>query len=426
MKPHSSGPGRVKVWAWVLYDLANTIFALGVIGLYFPSWLLDNGLQDSVLAAAQIAAAGVVIFLSPWTGARTDASGRRIPTLIFTTMLAVTATGLLDTGPVAVTVVLLWLAIIGVNTGSVVYDALLVDVSTAENRGWISGLGVGVGYFGSFVGLGLGLLVFDVLGWGYAGTFRALALAFLLFALPAFLFIREAPRRSDTRPPGIRKVMSGLLVSWRLASTYQGVVRFLIGRFFYTDAINTLVGGFLAIFVLDELGFTPSELTALLAVTIAAAVVGGLGAGQLLKKMAPMSLLRGVLVMWMIGLGFAVFANVSGLTAVVWVIGPLGGMALGGTWAADRLVMYRLSPPRHLGEFYGLYATVGRFATIVGPLVWAIIVDGIGLSRNMAMGALTAFVAVSLFILRKVDDSPREWGSADRVPPIRSPDEGRT
>ncbi len=426
MGAQESGPGRLKVWAWVLYDLANTIFALGVVGLYFPSWLLDNGLPDSVLAGAQIAAAAVVIFLSPWTGARTDATGRRIPTLIFTTMLAVTATGLLDTGPAVATVFLLWLAIVGVNTGSVVYDALLVDVSTAENRGWISGLGVGIGYFGSFIGLGVGLIAFDILGWGYAGTFRTLAVGFLVFALPAFLFIREGPRRSGARPPGLRKVISRLIVSWRLASTYPGVVRFLVGRFFYTDAINTLVGGFLAIFVLDELGFTPSELTALLAITIAAAVIGGLGAGHLLRRMAPLPLLRGVLMVWVIGLAIAIYANVSGLTAIAWVIGPLGGMALGGTWAADRMVMYRVSPPRHLGEFYGLYATVGRFATIVGPLVWAIIVDVIGLSRNMAMAALAGFVAMSLLVLKGVDDGPRDWGPDDLVLANRSPNGDRT
>lgn len=420
-----SHPRRLHVAAWVTYDLANTIFALGVIGYYCPRWLDDMDLADSVLAGVQVAAAVVVVFLAPWSGARTDASGVRMPTLIATTLVAVIATALLASGPIALTVALLWLAVIGVNTGSVVYDALLPNVSTSENRGWISGLGIGVGYLGSFVGLAIGYVSFEVLGWGYAGTFRTMALAFLLFAIPCFLLVPEPPRAREARP-GLHDVIAHLLASWRLASRHRGVVRFLVGRFLYTDAINTLVGGFLTIFVIRELGFTDDELTILLAITIAAAMIGGLAAGRILERVAPLPLLRVVLVMWIVALGAGVIANVTGVTSIAWAIGILGGAALGGTWAADRMVMYRISPPRHLGEFYGLYATVGRFATIVGPLMWAIVVDVLRLGRNTAMLTLAGFVGVGLLVLRRVDDDPRVWSPEDLVQPMRNPDGGRT
>ncbi len=421
----SSTPRRIQVSSWVLYDLANTIFALGVIGYYFPRWLDELELADSVLAGVQVTAAVVVVFLAPWSGARTDASGVRMPTLIVTTLVAVVATGFLATGPVFMTVALLWLAVIAVNTGSVVYDALLPNVSTPENRGWISGLGIGIGYLGSFVGLAIGYVAFEILGWGYAGTFRTMAVAFLLFAIPCFFFVPEPPQVRENPLP-FRDVLARLLASWRLASRHRGVVRFLVGRFFYTDAINTLVGGFLTIFVIRELGFTDDELTILLAITIAAAMVGGLGAGLILKRIPPLPLLRVVLVAWIVSLCAGVVANVTGVTSIAWAVGILGGTALGATWAADRMVMYRISPPRHLGEFYGLYATVGRFATIAGPLTWAIIVDVLGLGRNVAMISLAGFVAVGLWILRSVDDTPRDWSAEDLVQPMRSPDVDRT
>ena len=39
------------------------------------------------------------------------------------------------------------------------YDSLLVEVTTEENRGRVSGIGVGIGYIGSFVAVALGFLL---------------------------------------------------------------------------------------------------------------------------------------------------------------------------------------------------------------------------------------------------------------------------
>lgn len=409
------GPSRLATAAWVTYDLANTIFALGVVGLYFSDWLVTEGHPDSFLAGVQVAAAIIVVFLAPWAGARSDALGRRVPTLIVTTALAVVATSLLAAGPVWLTLAALWVAVISVNTGSVVYDALLVDVSTESSRGRISGLGVGVGYLGSVFGLVLGLLALDVLGWGYEGAFRLIAAGFLVFALPAFFFIHERPGSTGAELPTVGDIAVRLARSWRKARGYEGVVPFLIGRFFYTDAINTLIGGFLAIFVIDELGLDRSFFTALMGVAIAGAIVGGLGSGPFIERWGPMRVLRLVLIMWIFAIAAGVAAAVTGVTNLAWVIGPLGGLALGATWSADRVVMIRVSPPRHLGEFYGLYATVGRFATIAGPLVWALIVDLAGLPRTVAMGALGVFVLVGWIILARVDDGIRQWDVEDLV-----------
>lgn len=414
-------PSRISVASWVLYDLANTIFALGVVGVYFSDWLVTEDLADSALSLVQVAAAVVVIFAAPWVGARSDIRGTRIPVLIATTLSAVVATSMLALGPVALTLLMLWIAVISVNIGSVVYDALLVDVSTPTSRGWVSGLGVGVGYFGSFVGLGIGVVTLDVLGWSHAATFRTLALAFLVFAMPAFFFVEERRGSSAEPLPGLRDVVGGLIRSWRTAAGYEGVTRFLIGRFLYTDAINTLIGGFLAIFVLQELDLDRTFFTTLMAIAISAAVVGGLGAGWFIERFGPIAVLRFVLVIWMVAMASGIAAAITDRTELAWIIGPLGGIALGATWSSDRVVMTRVSPPRRLGEFYGLYATVGRFATIAGPLVWAIIVDGLDLGRNLALGALIAFVFAGWWTLGKVDDREREWPQDDlRTPAARA------
>ncbi|MDX1468182.1 MAG: MFS transporter [Acidimicrobiia bacterium] len=422
----ATGPDRRSVVSWVVYDLANTIFALGVLGVFFAEYLLSIGRSETELTLVVVGAAAVVIFVAPWAGARSDVSGKRVPTLMATTLIAVTATALLATGPLALSLALLWVAIIAVNTGSVVYDALLVDVSTPGNRGWVSGLGVGVGYLGSFIAVGIGAVTLSVLDWGYEGTFRAIAAGFLLFALPSFFFIREQERPVSGPAPGIGDLIRRIVDSWRLARSYRGVTRFLVGRFLYTDAINTLITGYLAFFVIDELGLDRVLFEGLLVTAIASAIVGGLVAGRYVERFGPLRVLRGVLVAWVLALSSGIASALTSVTWLVWVIGPIGGMALGATWAADRVVMTRISPPRYLGEFYGLYATVARFATIFGPITWWFIVDIAGLSRTFAVGALAVFIAVSWWVLREVDDSPRAWGSDDRLVVSESPEPSPT
>jgi MFS transporter, UMF1 family len=379
-----------------------------VVGLYFPDWLTRQGLADSTLAVTQSVAGAVVIFLAPWIGARSDRTGRRMPALVATTLAAVVATAGLTWGPHIVTFMLLGLALVAVNTGSVVYDALLPVVARPERHGRVSGLGVGVGYFGSFIGVGIGALTLDVLDLGHGLTFVALAGGFLVFAIPTFLMVTEpAPPLRVPDPPPLRSVVTGLIGSWRLARSHPDVLRFLLSRFMYTDAINTLIGGFLTIFALEELGLDRRGSQNLLLVAIAAAVLGGLGGGRLVERLGSVRALRSALAMWVAAILLGVFAAATDRPELAGGIGALGGLALGATWAADRVVMIGVSPPRHLGEFYGLYATVGRFATIVGPLVWALIVDGLGWGRNAAMIALACFIAAGWYLVGAVRTGQR-------------------
>ena len=67
--------------------------------------------------------------------------------------------------------------------------------------------------------------------------------------------------------------------------------------------------------------------------------------------------------------------------------------------------MLRLAPPQHIGQFYGLYAMVGRFAAIIGPLLWALIADGLGWGRPAAVAAFLPMMAIAAWFIFRVDDT---------------------
>jgi UMF1 family MFS transporter len=71
--------------------------------------------------------------------------------------------------------------------------------------------------------------------------------------------------------------------------------------------------------------------------------------------------------------------------------------------------MLVLSPPSKVGEFYGLYSMIGRFAAVVGPVLWAFVAEDLGLGRPASVFVLAMMVVVSFVVLRRVDDKPRAW-----------------
>ena len=409
----------LAVAGWVSYDLGNTVFSFNIVSLYLPLWVVsDMGGRDSDYGLANSISMGLMFLTAPLLGAISDQAGRRMPYLLSTTLLCVALTLFIGQGSLIASLLLFVVANYFYQAGLIFYDALLPVVSTPETRGRIGGIGVGVGYLGSFLGVGTGLLI---LSWNPDGRpliFQMTAILFLLFALPCFLFVRE-PRRLDAKPIGtatLRAAVGELAHTLRRVRQYPGLGRFLIGRIFYADAANTLIA-FMGIYVSTEIGFDEFQTQVLLLAGIAAGVVGGLCWGPVVDRLGPKRTLDVVLLLWLV-----VFGLVSAIGALdlpgwlFWIAGPLAGIALGGTWTADRPLMLQLSPPRYLGQFYGLYAMVGRFAAIVGPVLWSLVVDGLGLGRPIAVLTLAIWIVISMAILRGVPNEGREWGPEDAVP----------
>jgi len=399
-----------SLYSWLFFDLANTVYAFVIPGLYFSVWLVsEQGWTDQSLGFATSGAMVIVAILGPWVGARSDGSQGKKPMLLITTLICIVATFLLGTFDVNISVLFFIVSLIGFNLGSVVYDALLVSVSTPTNRGRISGLGVAFGYVGSLLGFGVATLLQNF-GYSYVEIFRSVAVMFLIFSLPAFIFIKEKKVSNEKSTIKITESISLVIKSWKHSIQYPGLTRFLVGRFFYADAINTLISGLLAVYLVEEVGLSPTDSQNLLGLAIIISIIGGYVFGKAADKYGPRKLTLISLVCWMLSLSVAIIATEFDQLWLIYVTGVLGGFNIGGIFAVDRVFMTRLSPEKHLGEFYGLYSTVGRFATIIGPLLWGLIVNTLGLGRNAALFSLIILLLISFFIIKGVSDEQHVGG----------------
>ena len=420
------------VWSWIIYDLANTIFSMGVVSLYFSLWVREEvGAERADFAYGLITAVsmGIIFIISPMLGAMTDRARRRMPFLIVSTLICVGFTVLFARAGYWFSVIAFVVANAAYQAGLQFYDAMLPEVSTQENRGRISGIGVGIGYLGSYVAVGLGLLIGTE---DKAFLFTAIAVAFLLFAIPCFLFVKE---RGNPNPTpvfawgAIKRSAAETLRTLRGGREYPGLIRFLIGRVFYTDAINTVINvmGLYTINVAMASGYDKlggegkAQQIMLFAITFA--VIGGFVWGRMVDRIGPKRTLAWVLRLWVVTFLLAGMVGILALPVQsLFLIASMAGVALGGIWSADRPYMLRLTPPDRIGEFYGLYGMVGRFSAITGPVIWALVawvcVITLGMAPAVGQGigvlVLLGLVLISQWILGPVTDEPRDWAEIRR------------
>jgi UMF1 family MFS transporter len=397
----SARPLRLGVAGWILNDLGNTFFSQNMIANYFPVWVVAvMGGSDGHISLLNTATMALMLGIGPWLGAVSDRLPRRLPILIATTTGCCLLTFFVG-DELSTSLLLLFCANLLFQSGLIVYDSLLPVVSTPQTRGRIGGAAVGLGYLGSLLAIGVGYLVLSQ-GGDYATIFRLTAFGFLALALPCFLWVKEPPRRVPRVAPLTlaRHAFGDLLATVRRARSYPELVRFLVGRACYAEAANT-IGIFMAVYLTVQLGFSSGEKDRLLLVAIIAAVGGGFFWGRVVDRIGPRDSLMRVLAVWSVALALIAATGFHILPdQTLWGIAPLAGFALGGTWASDRPLMLGLAPPEYLGQFYGLYALAGRFAALVGPIIWWLVVDALGLGRPAALLVLLGLVLVAMVILR--------------------------
>jgi MFS transporter, UMF1 family len=415
---------KLAVWAWVLYDFANTIFSVSILTVFFPLWV-DQQIGDGawLVNLATAVSALLVFFTAPVLGAMADLRQRRVPYLVVLTVISVLLTAGLDVASGVVFGVALFVAAdLTYQSAIVFYNALLPAVAAGRGAGRISGYGTAAGYVGTI--LALIFLTFFVSdaetvrsvlgpfgGWMETGgeqnanAFLPTAILYLLFSLPAFFLVPD-PAVRPPRPVALGIAYRDVLNTVRnLRTGYAGVGTFMLATILYMDAANTAVSN-MALYGREVFEMDSTEVRNLLLFSTVFAVVGSTASGFATDAVGPKKTLLAVLALWLVSIALAAAAAGPWM---LYLAGPLVGVALGGTWTVSRVMLVALSPPEKLGEFFGLFSLASKFSAVLGPALTAtmlVVLGGLeGTAYRISIGSLAVIMSLGILLLARVPDA---------------------
>ncbi|MCC6573717.1 MAG: MFS transporter [Planctomycetes bacterium] len=389
---------KLPAAAWIAYDLANTVYAAVLTYVFVPylGRLLGSQSAQGIVNSLSMIAAGLLV---PLFASMADHTGRARLYLVLTTLCCIVPMGLfgLPSEPVMV-LGLFFLANLAYNAALVFYNSLLPSVASPQRQGLVSGLGVGLGYFGTLITLVLALMVFKDMG--YTTKFAVLAGVFFLFALPSFFLVRE--RRVLLREPFTfslaRQQAKSVLATLRDLPRNRTMMWFLLGNFFCVDVLNTAImffGAFTenAFFVntgtvdnevwvpratVQVFGMVmtdPADLLKLAGFSLnTLALLFGVMLGFLTDRFGSLRILRLSAFFLLLGLIGSAYWGGGDATLYIVAICGFGGLGLSGVWTAGRKLLIELSPVEKIGEYFGLYGITVKLS-VIGSAVFGVVVD---------------------------------------------------
>ena len=403
---------KLRVFSWAIYDFANTIFSMNVVSRYFPVMIIGLlGGTDLAIGISRSAAMVLVALTMPALGAIADEkNNRKFPLIVFTLACCGFTAALGLSQVLILELIFFGLAIYCYQSALTFYNALLPVVAPAGRISYVSGLGVSWGYVGSITGLAAVAMLSTRVFSPYIWT----SLLFVIFSLPIFFWVHDP--QAAIPPAALTKKLyrKGLLASLKRARQIPGLLRFLIGRFFVDDAMETVIL-FMTVYLVRAAGYSDTrkigygldEVTLYLIVATFFTIIGSYIWGILTNRHGPRRMILWAIGLWLISfIGFIFTSNKT----LFYLWGSLAGIGLGGVWTAERPLLINLvGAPERLGEFFGLSALSGRLASVIGPITWGLIAyffEPWGVIRyKLAIGALFVMMVIGFLILRKVPDA---------------------
>ncbi len=298
------------------------------------------------------------------------------------------------------------------------YSAILVDISTEDERDRVSSRGWAFGYLGGGLLLVLNLGV--VLGTGTSELSVRLSLLSAClwwagFTLIPFLRLKDVEPQHKVRAEGglMRRSFGQLWATLKELRGYPMTLTFLVAYLFYNDGIQTVIYA-ASTYGTKTLGFSSSVLIATILVIQFVAFGGALLFGRLAERHGAYRIILAGTFVWMAIVVVAIFLPRKNV-ALFLLVAVAIGIVLGGTQALSRSFFSLLIPRGREGEYFALYNACERGTSWLGTLVFGVVFQLTG-SYRPAILALIVFFAVGTVFLLRLDPARGIREAGNRVP----------
>ncbi len=319
---------------------------------------------------------------------------------------------------------LLVVANIALGCSLVVYDAVLCEIATPDERDAVSSRAWAFGYLGGGLVLAANLALVtthDALGLTTSAAVRiSLASAGLwwaAFTVIPYLRLRDRPPRGVVPETGglVRRGFGQLATTLREARAYPGTLTFLLAYLFYNDGIQTVIGT-ASVYGEKQLGIATGALIATILMVQFVAFGGALLFGRVAARVGSRRTILAGLCVWMAVVCGGFFLPEGELLPFL-VLAAAIGIVLGGTQALSRSFFSQLIPRGREAEYFSLYQAGERGTSWLGTLVFGLVHQWAG-SYRPAIAALVVFFLVGLVLLLRVDPKRAIIEAGNRPPTV--------
>jgi len=424
--------------AWYFYDWANSAYVTVVGTVLFAPYLTavaeraacgpgvsdENPCHTDLHVIGLDVSAGSLVFyvvtvatilsavLLPIVGAIADRSRskrRLLAGFAWAGSLAAAAMFFVTGSDWQLGAVLLLIANMCLGASLVVYDSILIEIATPDERDSVSSRGWALGYLGGALLLSVNLVVVTLHDTFGLSEGLAVRLSMLSAAVwwAAFTWIPYRGVRDRTPVDPVpesgglgRQSFGQLLDTLRHLRGYPVTLTFLLAYLFYNDGIQTVIVA-ASTYGDKQLGFSTSVLIATILLVQFVAFFGALLFGRLAGRYGSRLMILAGLVIWMLVVTIGFFLPRKEIVPFL-ALAVLIGVVLGGTQALSRSFYSQLIPKGREAEYFSLYQACERGTSWLGTLVFGLVHQWTG-SYRPAILTLIVFFAVGIVLLSRVD-----------------------